>query len=150
MSNRWEPERHPDPSGGQLAKLKTLRDCLVIYDFCRVLPAYQDAGFTVEADRAVITTLLLGHLKQRLSPRKEHQEYLGEWRSVPWTDHELTMAFTGQLPIPPPPQRAVARFRPYVPRTIGQAVERSYGVERMSIGDLTNPQLGVLRSWGSD
>jgi hypothetical protein len=33
ISHRWESHDHPDPSGGQLQRLKELRDCFIIYDF---------------------------------------------------------------------------------------------------------------------
>jgi hypothetical protein len=33
ISHRWETRDHPDPSGGQLQRLKELRDCFIIYDF---------------------------------------------------------------------------------------------------------------------
>jgi hypothetical protein len=33
VSHRWEALRHPDPEGVQLAKLKALEDCFLIYDY---------------------------------------------------------------------------------------------------------------------
>ncbi|MFZ2407035.1 MAG: hypothetical protein WAW41_18015 [Methylobacter sp.] len=33
ISHRWEGAKHPDPDGHQLAKLQTLEDCFLIYDY---------------------------------------------------------------------------------------------------------------------
>jgi hypothetical protein len=34
VSRRWEATDHPDPHGRQLEKLRELRSCYVIYDYC--------------------------------------------------------------------------------------------------------------------
>ena len=33
VSHRWATEAHPDPSGVQLRRLRSLRDCFIIYDY---------------------------------------------------------------------------------------------------------------------
>jgi hypothetical protein len=33
ISHRWENNHHPDPEGNQLAKLKELENCFIIYDY---------------------------------------------------------------------------------------------------------------------
>lgn len=34
ISHRWEALEHPDPRGDQLARLRGLNDCFLIYDYC--------------------------------------------------------------------------------------------------------------------
>lgn len=49
VSHRWITAEHPDPTGAQLALLRQLRDCFLIYDYCSFpqLPrtADEEAGF---------------------------------------------------------------------------------------------------------
>jgi hypothetical protein len=37
ISHRWEALHHPDPEGHQLSKLRTLKDCFLIYDYASFL-----------------------------------------------------------------------------------------------------------------
>lgn len=46
ISHRWESRTHPDPEGSQLAKLRALEGCYIIYDFCSFpqAPRTEDEG----------------------------------------------------------------------------------------------------------
>lgn len=55
ISHRWEGLDHPDPEGRQLAKLRALKDCFLIYDY-----ASFPQNTTVPEDEAALLEILSG------------------------------------------------------------------------------------------
>jgi hypothetical protein len=244
VSHRWESVDHPDPTGGQLQRLRALKDCWIIYDYTsfpqlprteaeeaqfqqllgrmdelvkkvvilaspdyltrgwlvfeylvaslasdivcdevndpnfinlrdwvatkaslptnisrdswesrqsnqrnkmllaavnQVLPVYGHAQFRTEHDTIKVTNLLRKRLKTQLPPRKEHQDYLGEWKTIPWTDKDLEQAFQGKIEIPTDQSMTVEPFRTQVPTTLEEAVARKYKVNAMTWRERANP-----------
>ena len=243
ISHRWADEAHPDPSGEQLRRLRTLEDCFVVYDYTsfpqlprsqreevefrrilgamdelianvvvleaddyltrgwclyeyvvsslrgttvcdelhdarfetlrdwaatpapvslsfrdsfesrqqnfiderilasvnEVLPLYRDAAFQYEDDREIVTRLLVEHLERTLPPMKEHQEYLGEWKTVAWTDEALEPFFRGEAEPPGLQTLGLDRFRTAVPSQLRDAVDGGYAINRPDPLSLLNP-----------
>jgi hypothetical protein len=105
-----------------------------------VLPLYGEAEFQYEADRAIVTELLLQHLVRTLPPTKESQDYVGEWKTSPWSVERLRPFFsgTGELPrfesgVP------IRRFETSVPANVQEAVDRGYEIKRYGVLELLDP-----------
>lgn len=107
-------------------------------------PMFESSEFTEPADRDLVRGLLIEHLRRRLPPRKQHQEYLGEWTNEQWTDDELAMAFTGELPIPNTQTMATTSFDTAVPADIDGAVAAGYRIAAPSLADAFNPLSGLI------
>jgi hypothetical protein len=103
-----------------------------------ILPVYGRAKFRSEHDSTEVTQILTKLLKDRLPPRKLHQPYLGEWKSVSWTDKDLQSAFQGMIEVPSDQTLRVRSFNTDVPIRLEEAVTRSYKVKRMTWKDRTN------------
>jgi hypothetical protein len=112
-----------------------------------VLPVYRDAHFIDAHDEEVVTHLLLEHLKRALPPIKESQQYLGEWRTIPWTDETLMPVLMGEAELPRLESGVpIRRFDTAVPSTLGDAVRRRYAIERLDWMQLLNPMGSLLRT----
>jgi hypothetical protein len=105
----------------------------------RLLPVYGKAEFGIQHDSAKVTELLTNRLKAGLSPRKQSQSGLGEWKTTHWTDEDLAAAFRGEIDIPFDESRKVQPFRPQVPMTLEEAVARKYKVDAMPLAEKANP-----------
>lgn len=95
-----------------------------------LLPRFQQSRFTVEADRGVVSELLLTQLLAVLPSRKEHVTYSGEWTSKPWTREDLQQAFQQELSWEP--LQVSHWFHAYqlrVPATIAAAVNTNYELD---------------------
>jgi hypothetical protein len=193
ISHRWDATGHPDPEGRQLAKLRALEDCFLIYDYASfpqdtaapedeallleilsgmnalisnvlvltapdflergwciyeytvaslrasivcdelndpnfvtlrnlaatqppvsprltghsieseiqnaknqrtletvnaILPLFNRSKFTVERDREIVRNLLVSELGRALPSKMEYLPYVGEWKTVSWTEEE--------------------------------------------------------------
>jgi hypothetical protein len=105
----------------------------ILHTINRILPIYANAKFTEEADRVVVKSLLVAHLKRTLPVKKEHQPYLGEWKMVPWEDSDLEAAFSQKLEWPDQQTMEAQRFEMDVPGSIEEAVRRQYKIKRETV-----------------
>jgi hypothetical protein len=104
----------------------------------QIRPKYVASGFAVEADRELVTGLLVDKLLDALPHRKEYPSpYLGEWVDKAWTKEELTHAFTERLDWDAMKDSwdytQTYAFEPdelAVPTTIEEVVRMGYKVER--------------------
>jgi hypothetical protein len=96
----------------------------------KILPLYKNALFTIEDDRKIVQGLLLNLLKRKLPAKKEHQLYLGEWKTNRWTDDELKDAFDNELKWNSEISLKRPEFEMDVPKTITEAVQRNYKINR--------------------
>ncbi|MGD9753046.1 MAG: hypothetical protein AB7W59_18800 [Acidimicrobiia bacterium] len=98
-----------------------------------ILPKYARSSFSVEADRELVTSLLVDRLLEELPSKKEYPSpYLGEWIDVPWTREDLRDAFQRELPLPGHSAIERRRIRPYVlkvPATLDEAVANRYALD---------------------
>jgi hypothetical protein len=62
-----------------------------------ILPLFNRSKFTVERDREIVRDLLVSELMRMLPGKMEYLQYLGEWKTIPWTEEELRAAFTSEL-----------------------------------------------------
>lgn len=237
ISHRWEGTDHPDPEGRQLAKLRSLEDCFLIYDYASfpqdtaapedeaallailsdmnalitnvlvlaardflergwciyeytvasmrasivcdelndpnfvllrnlaatrppvslritgggveseiqnaknqrtletvntILPLFDRSRFTVERDRQIVRDLLVSELVRALPGKMEYVQYVGEWKTIPWTEEELREAFTSELRWER--LQHTPLFKPYaqkVPSTVAEAAANGYRLDRM-------------------
>jgi len=110
----------------------------VIETVNRIRPKYAQSSFTVEADRTIVTGLLIDDLMDTLPNRKEYPSpYLGEWVSKNWKREELAAAFTEHMDWEEMKRNwehlGTVNMRPNklgVPTTIEEAVRRGYLIER--------------------
>jgi hypothetical protein len=98
-----------------------------------ILPLYRTSLFTVEGDSIIVRSMLLNLLKSLLPSKKVHQMYLGEWKEVSWTDEELSAAFDKELTWEKQQTASKSQFDMKVPRTIAEAVERGYKINKDTI-----------------
>lgn len=98
-----------------------------------ILPLYRVSLFTVEEDGIVVRSMLLNLLKSLLPSKKVHQMYLGEWKAVSWTDDELSAAFDKELTWEKQQTMNKSQFDMKVPRSIPEAVERGYKINKDTI-----------------
>jgi hypothetical protein len=97
----------------------------------RLLPRFRESLFTVEADRSIVSDLLLTELLAILPPRREHVTYSGQWNTIPWTREELQQAFQQELSWER--LQTSHRLKPYqlrVPNTVQAAVENGYVLDK--------------------
>ncbi|HEX7180937.1 MAG TPA: hypothetical protein VF756_03785 [Thermoanaerobaculia bacterium] len=92
----------------------------------RILPKYHKSGFTIEADRETVTRLLTDQLVRLLPPKREHLEYLNEWKKTAWTREELADAFRNELRWERLQTMGVRPCELDVPTSIEEAVARRY------------------------
>ncbi|MGX7678672.1 hypothetical protein ACSMXN_07215 [Jatrophihabitans sp. DSM 45814] len=131
------------------SQLTNYKNEMVLAAANQLLPLYGQAEFRSEHDATKVTELLVGLLKQALQPRKEHQEGLGEWKSVSWTDEDLEKAFRGEIEIPRNISLPVKPFQTRVPASLSDAVANKYKVNRMTAKELANPLAVFTRlKWG--
>jgi len=96
----------------------------------KILPLFKTSSFTNEEDRKLVRMLLLEMLKNKLPAKKEHQQYLGEWKTTPWTDDELSVAFENELTWEKQISISTQSFNMNVPHTIEDAVNKRYQIDR--------------------
>jgi hypothetical protein len=105
-----------------------------------VLPLYGEADFQYEADRAIVTELLLQHLVRTLPPTKESQAYVGEWKTNTWSVERLRPFLSGTEELPRfESDVGIRRFETSVPANVQEAVDRRYEIKRHGLLDLLNP-----------
>jgi hypothetical protein len=111
-----------------------------------VLPLYEGSRFTNEADRPIVTELLVDHLQRTLPPIKESQQYLGEWATKGWTKETLRPFFLGEAELPRLEAAIPIRsFDTAVPSTLREAVERRYEIRRPDWRSALNPLDSLAR-----
>jgi hypothetical protein len=94
-----------------------------------IITLYKNAQFTVPQDALVVKKLLTKLLLKRLPAKKEYEPYLGEWRTISWTEEELANAFESELTWERLQSASINPFVLNVPRTIDEAVRREYKSE---------------------
>jgi hypothetical protein len=139
---RWSSTRAPLPTSFKghsfESSIQNAINQAVIQTVDRIRPQYVESKFTVEADRTLVTNLLIDKLMEALPSRKEYPSpYLGEWVDKPWQRDELSLAFTGKLNWDDMKSKwdhvGTYDIKPNeldVPFTIEEAVRRRYNVER--------------------
>jgi hypothetical protein len=111
-----------------------------------VLPLYEDSRFTNEADRGIVTDLLVDHLQRTLPPIKESQQYLGEWTTKGWTKETLRPFFLGEAELSRLEKAIPIRsFETAVPSTLRDTVERRYEIKRPDWRNALNPLDSLAR-----
>jgi hypothetical protein len=142
MLRRWSSTRGPvSPSLKGHSFESSIQNAIsqsIIAVVDRIRPKYVASGFTVEADRELVTGLLIDKLLDALPHRKEYPSpYLGEWVDKPWTKEDLTHAFTDRLDWDAMKDSwdhtQTYAYEPdelAVPTTIEEAVRMGYKVER--------------------
>jgi hypothetical protein len=97
-----------------------------------ILPLFNRSKFTVERDREIVRGLLVSELMKMLPAKQEYMLYLGEWKTIPWTEGELRDAFTGELKWERLAYNDCFKpFEPKVPSTVIEAVANGYRLDQM-------------------
>lgn len=103
-----------------------------------ILPLFSRSKFTVERDRKIVRDLLVSELMHTLPGKKEYIQYVGEWKTVSWTEKELDAAFTSELKWDQlefaAGKTSLNSFRPFepkVPSALQEAVKNGYRLDTM-------------------
>jgi hypothetical protein len=97
-----------------------------------ILPLFNRSKFTVERDREIVRDLLVSELARALPGKMEYIQYVGEWKTISWTEEELRDAFTSELKWESLQYTDSFRpFEPKVPSTVAEAVINGYRLDRM-------------------
>jgi hypothetical protein len=96
-----------------------------------ILPAFTKAEFTVAGDRAIVHKLLIQRLLRALPRKHEYIQYVGEWKTVAWTEEELEAAFQNELQWEALQYNpTIPIFEPAVPETIAGAVAAGFTIDQ--------------------
>jgi hypothetical protein len=124
-----------DPSppgiGSTFREARNAKQELVLEAVNAILPLFGDAAFTVQTDRAIVQNLLIRRLRDTLPRKNEYVQYVGEWKTIEWTEEELAAAFKSELKweaLQYDP--TIPIFTPAVPNTVAGAVAAGFGIER--------------------
>ena len=124
---------NPDPSGigSTYREMRNGKSQLVLEAVDAVLPLFRNGRFTLPADRMIVKNLLIKKLRGTLPSKQEYVQYVGEWKSMPWTEEELVAAFESKLEWEPLQGDTNFRiFEPTVPDTIAGAVATGYTIQQ--------------------
>ena len=131
LRNFVATEPNPPGSGSTHREARNAKEELVLEAVNAILPAFVNAGFTVPADRAIVQKLPIRRLRRALPRKHEYIPYVGEWKTIEWTNEELATAFNSELKweaLQHDPTIPV--FKPAVPDTIGGAVAGGFQIEK--------------------
>jgi hypothetical protein len=135
-----EPPMSPRLLGSGLeSEIQNAKNQRTLETVNTILPLFARSKFTVERDREIVRDLLVSELVQTLPGKMEYQQYLGEWKTIPWTEEELRDAFTSELKWESLQHaRYFKPFEPKVPSTLVEAVKNGYRLDRMPLqNDMT-------------
>lgn len=127
------PPNSPRITGsGMESEIQNAKNQQTLETVNTILPLFNRSKFTVERDREIVRGLLVAELARTLPAKKEYMQYLGEWKTTPWTEEELREAFTSELKWPSLQYSPMFKpFEPKVPSTVTEAVANSYELDRM-------------------
>lgn len=118
--------------GGVESEIQNAKNQRTLETVNTILPRFNESKFTVERDRQIVRDLLVSELVRILPSRKEYVQYVGEWKTIPWTEEELREAFTSELKWKELQHSPLFKpFTPKVPSTVAEAVRNGYRLDEM-------------------
>jgi hypothetical protein len=131
LRNLVATDPHPPGIGSTYREARNAKSQLVLEAVNAVLPVFGHGEFTVPTDRPIVQNLLIRRLRGTLPPKQEYIPYVGEWKTVEWTEEELAAAFESELKweaLQYDP--TVPIFEPAVPDTVAEAVAAGFSIEK--------------------
>jgi hypothetical protein len=107
----------------------------------KVAPLFRASKFSLATDREEVTKRMVSFLKQRLPPKMEYMQGLGECESIPWTDEEIDAIFCGRVDFQEEFTGSLKRHETHVPRDLANASAKNYMVDRMTACDVLDDWL---------
>jgi hypothetical protein len=125
----------PNPPGAGISstyrEAVNAKEELLLSAVNAILPAFTTSEFTVPEDRAIVRKLLIQRLLRALPRKHEYMQYVGEWKTVAWTEEELEAAFHSELHWEALQNNpTIPIFEPAVPEAIPGAVAAGLTVEQ--------------------
>jgi len=131
LRNLVATDPHPPGIGSTYREARNAKEELILKSVNAVLPLFGKSGFTVPGDRTIVEKLLIQRLCRTLPKRHEYIPYVGEWKTIEWTEQELAAAFKSELKweaLQYDP--TIPIFAPAVPDTVAGAVGASFRIEK--------------------
>lgn len=127
------PPGHLGISGGGLeSEIQNAKNQRTLETVNTILPLFNRSKFTVERDREIVRNLLVEELVQMLPGKKEYMQYVGEWKTIAWTEEELREAFNNELKWEELQYfDSFKPFEPKVPSTVVEAAINGYRLDQM-------------------
>jgi len=128
---------NPNPPGidSTFREAQNAKSQLVLEAVNAVLPLFNRGQFTVPADRAIVRNLLIQQLLTTLPRKQEYVQYVGEWKTVEWTEEELAAAFDSNLKWETLQyDRTIPIFEPAVPDTVIGTVAAGFTIQEQPNG----------------
>ena len=131
LRNLVATDPHPPGIGSTYREARNAKEELTLEAVNAILPFFGKSGFTVPADRTIVQKLLIQRLCRTLPRKHEYMPYVGEWKTIEWTEEELAAAFKSELKweaLQYDP--TIPIFIPAVPDTVAGAVAASFRIEK--------------------
>lgn len=131
LRNLVASDPSPPGLGSTFREARNAKSQLVLEAVNAVLPVFGNGEFTVPADRAIVQNLLIQRLRRTLPRKQEYMPYVGEWKTLEWTEQELAAAFKSELKweaLQYDP--AIPIFEPTVPNTAAGASAAGFSVQQ--------------------
>ena len=120
--------------GGMESEIQNAKNQRTLETVNTILPLFNQSKFTVQRDREIVRDLLVSELARTLPRKMEYMQYLGEWKTMAWTEEELRDAFKSELKWEH--LQYAENFKPFepkVPSTVAEAVRGGYRLDRMPL-----------------
>jgi hypothetical protein len=131
VRNLVASDPNPPGVGSSHREARNAKSQLILEAVNAVLPVFSHGQFTVPADKVIVQNLLIQRLRSTLPRKQEYIPYVGEWKTVEWTDEELAKAFESKLQwdaLQYDP--TVPIFEPRVPDTVAGAMATGYSIQQ--------------------
>ncbi|HEX7334299.1 MAG TPA: hypothetical protein VF290_22560 [Pyrinomonadaceae bacterium] len=122
---------NPNPPGidSTYREAQNAKSHLILEAVNAVLPVFNNGQFTKPEDRAIVRNLLIRQLLSTLPRKHEYMQYVGEWKTIAWTEEELAMAFAGNLKWEALQYNwTIPIFEPAVPDTVAGTVAAGFAI----------------------
>jgi hypothetical protein len=131
LRNLVASDPSPPGIGSTYREARNAKSQLVLEAVNTILPVFGHGRFTVPADRAIVQNLLIERLRRTLPRKQEYIPYVGEWKTIEWTEEELAAAFESELKwetLQYDP--TIPIFEPPVPDTVAGAVAAGFSIQQ--------------------
>lgn len=130
LRNLVASDPSPPGIGSTYREAQNAKSYLVLKAVNDILPVFGRGRFTVPADRAIVQKLLIQRLRSTLPRKQEYIPYVGEWKTVEWTEADLGKAFESELKweaLQHDP--TIPIFEPRVPDTVAGANAAGFSIQ---------------------